>query len=268
MRMRHAMVLVVGAALLGSGCGGGQPSARDRVEAYLQKAGAVQNRWTGAFKKANTTYADFAAGRLHGDAATQRMAEVRDDVRALRDALAALKPPAEARPLHVKMLHVFDLDLAAATETAQLAAYVPAERTALGRLPAANRRLRHRLAKAAGDATSQARALAAFKASLDGTVRNLRMLTAPPVLRISHADRIHSLARTAKLSRSLGQALRAGDAARTTRLLDRLDQPPPDRQALVHRAAEDYNRRSRLAFQAMQGVRRAEVALNRRFAST
>jgi hypothetical protein len=266
-RMRRAAVLIAAAAVLAPGCGGG-PSARDRVEAYLKKAGAVQNRWTGTFKQANRTYADFAAGRLRGDAATRATARIRDDVRALRDALAVLRPPAEARGLNAKMLHVFDLDLALATETAQLAAYVPAERNALSHLPAANRRLRHRLARAAGDATAQARALSAFQASLDRTVRDLRGLKAPAVLRISRGDRIHALARTAALSGSLRQALRAGDAARTTRLLDRLDQPPPDRTPLARRAAENYNRRSHLVLEAMQDVRRAEAALNRRLAST
>ena len=147
---RAAAVALAGVALVASGCGG-TPSARERVSAYLDDAAGVQLRWSRSFDSANRAYADFAAGRLKGDAAAKRMAKTRDDVQALRGALAALTPPGEARALHAKMLRVFDLDLVLATETAQLAAYVPAESAVLARLPAANRRLRQRLAAASRD---------------------------------------------------------------------------------------------------------------------
>ena len=115
MRARRAIGAALAvAALVVSGCGG-SPSERERVTAYLDDAGGVQARWSRALETANRAYADFAAGRLKGDAAVQRMTKARDDVQALRDALATLTPPAEARPLHAKMLRVFDLDLALAT---------------------------------------------------------------------------------------------------------------------------------------------------------
>ncbi len=176
---------------MAAGCGG-SPSVRERVAAYLGDAAGVQTRWSRAFETANRAYADFAAGRLQGEAATRQLAKSRDDVQALRDALAALSPPGEARALHAKMLRVFDLDLALATENAQLAAYVPAESAVLDRLPAANRQLRRRLAAASRDPVAQARALGAFQITLDGTVDDLRTLDPPPVLRVGHGDRIHA----------------------------------------------------------------------------
>jgi hypothetical protein len=252
------------AALMAAGCGG-SPSPRELVGAYLADAGSVQTRWARAFETANRAYADFAAGRLKGDAAARQMAKVRDDVKALRDALAALTPPGEARALHAKMLRVFDLDLALASETAQLAAYLPAETATLARLPTANRRLSRRLAKASRDPAAQARALGAFKLTLDHTVRDLRTLEPPPVLRVGHGDRIRALARTAELSGRLRTALRAGDAVRAARLLDRLERTPPERHTFAREAVDAYNRRSEEVRRAVQDVRRAEVSLNRRF---
>ncbi len=216
-------------------------------------------------RQANRAYADFAAGRLEGEAAAKRMARTRDDVQALRGALAALRPPGEARALHMKMLRVFDLELALATETAQLAAYVPAESAVLARLPAANRRLRQRLAAASRDPAAQARALGAFQVALDRTVGDLRSLRPPPVLRVGHGDRIHALARTAALSGRLRNALRDGDAVRAARLLDQLERTPPDRRALARESVAAYNHRSGQVLRAVQDVRSAEVSLNRRF---
>jgi hypothetical protein len=266
--MRSVFAVVLAAvAMLVCGCGG-DTGSRDRVEAYLRDAAAVQTRSAPTFEAANRAYADFAAGRLEGEAAARRTATIRDDVGATRAALAKLRPPAEARTLHAKLLRVFDLQVALATETAQLAAYVPREQAALAPLPAANRRLRRNLSAAAGHPAGQARGLAAFKASLDRTLRDLRSLTPPPVLRIDHGDRIRALAHTAKLSGRLRAALRAGDAERTADLLDRLDQPSDDRSALAGRAVRDYTRRTRQVGVAMQDVRRAEAALSRRFQSS
>lgn len=268
MRRPGAVVLAAVVALAASGCGGGGSDRREPVEAYLRQAAAVQARWAKSFERANQHYADFAAGRLKGQAAARETAQVRDEVGAARADFAAVRPPAEARTLHDRMLHVFDLNLALATETAQLAAYVPAEQEVLERLPAANRHLRRRLASAAGHPGAQASALNAFKTTLDRTVRDLRGLTPPPVLRISHSDHIHALARTARLSGRLRSALRARDAQRTARLLDQLDRAPADRRALARDAVEDYGRRVREVSTAMQQARQAEVALNRRFASS
>jgi hypothetical protein len=264
-RRASAVALAV-AAFVAAGCGG-SPSARERVSAYLVDAGGVQTRWSRAFDTANHAYAEFAAGRLKGDAAARQMAKVRDDVRALRAALAALTPPGEARALHAKLLRAFDLDLALATETAQLATYLPAESAALARLPAANRRLSRRLAAASRDPAAQARALGAFKLTLDRTVRDLRTLTPPPVLRVGHRDRIDALARTAALSGRLRRALRAGDAVRAAHLLDQLERTPPEHRTLAREAVEAYNRRSLEVRRAVQDVRRSEASLNRRFAA-
>ena len=255
------------AALVASGCGG-SPSARERVTAYLDDAAGVQTRWSRAFETANRAYADFAAGRLEGDAATRQLTKSRDDVQALRDALAALRPPGEARALHAKLLRVYDLDLALATENAQLAAYVPAESAVLARLPAANRRLRRRLAAASRDPAAQSRALRAFQTALDRTVDDLRTLKPPPVLRVGHADRLRALARTASLSGRLRTALGDGDAVRAARLLDQLERRPPDRDTLAREAVEAYNRRSEQVRRAQQDVRRAEASLNRRLTSS
>lgn len=264
---RACAAALAGAALAAAGCGG-SPSARERVTAYLEDAGGVQTRWAPAYDTANRAYAEFAAGRLQGDAAVRRMAQTRDDVQALRDALAALTPPGEARAVHTTMLRAFDLDLALATETAQLAAYVPAESAVLARLPEANNRLRRRLAAASGDPAAQTRALGAFKATLDRAVDELRALEPPPVLRVGHGDRVRALVRTATLSGRLRTALRTGDAVRAARVLDQLERTPPDRRTLAREAVEAYNQRAEQARRARQDVRRAETALNRRFATS
>lgn len=264
---RGLIVVAAAVALLVAGCGGGI-SSRDRVEAYLRDAAAVQNRWMRTFDGANRAYADFAGGRLEGSAATRRTADIREDVRAARAALERLRPPAEARPLHRSLLRLFDLELTLATETARLAAYVPGEKAALAPLAAANRRLRRRLAAAAGHPARQVQALSGFKATLDRTLKDLRRLVPPPVLRVNHGDRIRALARTADLSGRLRAALRAGNPERTGRLLDRLDQPPADRSALAGQAAQAYTGRLREVNAAIKGVRRAESTLARTFADT
>jgi hypothetical protein len=265
--MRRApAVLLAGLTLLAPGCDS-EPDARDRVADYIRAANVVQARWEASLKTANTAYADFAAGRLKGQDAAARLGRADGDLRAERDALTKITPPAEARPLHAKLLRVFDANLELSGETAKLAAYGPRAEQALSPLPAANRRLRRGLASAAGNAGAQGRVLGAFKRALDRVVTSLRRLAVPEVLRVTHGDRIRALARTASLSGKLRDALQVADAVRIADLLDRLDRPPPqaaERQALARAAVKEYNRRYGMITEAFQDARREEAALDRR----
>jgi hypothetical protein len=132
--------------------------------------------------------------------------------------LAALRPPADAQPLHHKLLHVYDLEAGLAHETTLLADYLPAAAAAVQPLPAAQKRLRSQL-KAGSGAAGQARALTQYSTTLGSVAARLRALHPPPLLVASRDGQVKRLSRARSLAIQLRDATRAGDAQRIARIL-------------------------------------------------
>jgi hypothetical protein len=253
-------------ALLGlAACGGGSDDARAQVNAYIAQANTVQQRSAKDLERINASYQSFARGTLEPEQAAADMARARRVVRAARERLAALRPPADARALHGKLMAYLDMNLGMARETARLAAYVPRATAATAPLARANRRMRRAL-RAAATPVDQAAALDRFARGLGGMLRDLRRLDPPPVLRPAHGDQIARLTATRSLAVQLHDALVAQDAQGVARLLDRFRSAASARRSrtkLAARAVDAYNRRLQALNGAYAAVQREQVRLDR-----
>jgi outer membrane murein-binding lipoprotein Lpp len=257
---RIAMVAVALAAALLAGCGG--DDRRDEVEAYIQKANSIQRQSAKDFKQANDTYLAYSRNKLKGGTAVMRLEQARDNIEKAENRLSAIKPPAEARRLHVRLLRVYSLNIDFAHQTALLARYLQAAGAALSPLDKANRRLRQGLRSRTPG--KQADALGEFVRALDRTLRALRSQEVPLVLVPTHGDQVRRLADTRRVSDLLRSALDDQDAKRVAGLLKRfrnLSTARKPRTALARQAIRQYDRRYKQLNEAYAEVTREQGRL-------
>lgn len=267
--MRSRAIVALSLMALGVAACGGGPDARERVEAYLLDANRVQAGWADSFKKANDAYIAFSRSELDGSRAVAALDAAERDIRAAREALGRLRPPSDARPLHDKLLRLFEMNIDFADQTALLAGYVPASERTLAPLDRTNERLQRDL-DGADDADEQARALERFSGRLRRIVARLERLEVPKVLRVSHEDQVRALSRTRSYASRLRQALIDQDAERVAELLELFREQPSgaeaSRRKLARRAIARYNRRYQALNDAYIEVRREEGRLDKAFA--
>jgi hypothetical protein len=266
--VRRAAVAVTAAVTLaaaGAGCGGDGPSRRDGVADYVRSANAVQQRHAGALDRADRAYRDYSNGELSAGEAARRTAEAEDAIRAARAELSRLRPPADARALHDRLMRVYELNLGMATETARLVHYLQGSARALGPLPKADRRLTRGL-RAAGTGSDQAAVLERFRAAVRRSLGRLRALEAPEVLRSTHRDQVRRLESTQELARQLQAAVLRQDAAAIARLIERFrtdDTLRRTRSGLARRALRAYDHRLDAVRDAATEVVREQQRLER-----
>jgi hypothetical protein len=263
--VRRCSVLALLAPIALAACGGGNDDARGRVNAYIEQANTAQQRSAKDLERINASYQAFARGTIEPRRATADMATAQRVIRTVRERVAALQPPADARGLHGKLVAYLDMNLGLARETARLATYVPRATAATAPLAGDNRRMRRAL-RAAATPVDQAAALDRFARSLGGMLRDLRRLDPPPVLRPAHGDQIARLTSTRSLAVQLHDALVAQDAQGVARLLERFRSAASARRPrakLAARAIDAYNRRLQALNAAYAGVQREQVRLDR-----
>jgi len=246
-----------------AGCGG--DDERERVADYIRDANAIQREAAPRFTRANQAYLAFSKGELAPADASKRLASAERAIRATRDDLAELDPPADARRLHTRLLALLDADADFARESTLLARYVPASARAVRPLPRLGRRLRAGLSRQVPQ--TQARALGAYADGIAAVLDDLRPLEPPPVLFERHGAEVRRLAAVETLARRLRGALRARDSQRLAQLLQRFRRVN-GRQRGVARfqrlAVAAYNRRYRGLRRAQQEVARERRELERR----
>lgn len=257
-------VAVALVALAVGGCGGGE-SARDRVDAYIIRANTVQQGFEHDFKRANAAYTAFARSQLDADAAVRDLDGAARDIDRARAALAGLRPPPEAGPLHARLLRVFDMNADFARQTLFLARYQRGSAAALTPLDPADTRLRRDL-RGARDPRRQAAAVDRFARSVGSVLAHLRSLDVPRVLAPQHRDQIAGLERTRGLARRLVRALRAQDAPLVAKLVKEFRRPSTRRgggKRLARAALREYERRFRQLSDAYGDLRRQNAELGR-----
>jgi len=190
-------------------CGGGDNSFKS-VEQYINRANAVQAASGPSLARANRVYAAFSRNRLDPVRASVRLAASERAIRSTRTQLAQITPPAEARTLHRRLLHMYDLEAGLAGETTALGRYLPAAQRRLEPLAKLNAHLRRAL-QASQSSAGQTTALAAFARGLHRLSASLRQLAPPPLLRPTHRAQVAKIARTENLAKQLQTAV--GDQA-------------------------------------------------------
>jgi hypothetical protein len=255
-------IAVVAAALTAvlAGCGGDE--RRDSLEAYVARANSIQRQSANDLKQANETYLAYSRNKLKGETAVVRLEQARENIEKAEARLSAIKPPALARRLHVRLLRVYSLNVDFAHQTALLATYLQAAADALSPLDKANRGLRRGLRSRSPE--KQADALRGFVRALDRTLGALRAQEVPLVLAPTHGDQVRRLTDTRRVSDLLREALEDQDAERVGRLLKRfrnLSTARKPRTALARQAIRQYDRRYEQLNEAYAEVTREQARL-------
>lgn len=229
---------LVGASLGLTACG---DSARDRVEAYIERSNELLRESSGDLQAANQAYERFRAGKLPPGQAAARLGAAEQAIRATRADLAQVSAPPEARELRRRLLTFFDANALLAGEATALARYLPAARKAIAPLERTSRRLRTGLNEEV-DAERQARALRRYRGGLDSILEDLRGLDPPPVLLPTHEAQVERLRDTRNAAAKLRRAIDDQDAEKIARLVLRFEdigQRPAD-DALAAAAVRSY----------------------------
>lgn len=251
-------------AVAAAGCGG-EDGPREKVDSYIAQANAVQEQAAGRLKDADAAYGRFARGELVGEDAVAPLADAERALRATTSDLAELRPPAEARILHRRLLDAYRDNAAMAAESATLARYLPAAADAIRPVDGMNRRLRRRL-REARTPTSQAAALERFASGIDGALAAMRAVRPAPVVRATHDGQLRRLREVSRLARELRDAVTARDSVRSARLLRRfrkLDGVGRRESRLGGAAIKAYNERLRDVAQAQAAVQQERARLDR-----
>ncbi|HVM69405.1 MAG TPA: hypothetical protein VM204_06170, partial [Gaiellaceae bacterium] len=255
----HAVALLRPAA----GCGGGSEE-RDRVEAYIGQANAVQRAHARDVRRANEVYRELAEGKLSSRADVESVAAAERSIRRARDELARLRPPPSARGLHRALLGAYAASETMAADTTRLARYVPDMQRTLRPLEGVGRRLERRLRDAEA-AEGQARALSRYAAGLDGLLARMRRLQAPQILFQVHQSQLLRLRAARDVARRLQGALERQDAVRTAELVLEFRRVGASRGGarLRRQAVELYGERLREVAKAGAAVQRERARLDR-----
>jgi len=259
----------MGAAAALAGCGGSsKDEARAPVERYVLSVNAIERGYVSDFRQANKAYIAFSRSELDGPAAMAALTKAELEIRGARDKTAALKPPVLARELHRRYVAYMDQNVAFAHENALLAGYLDGSDRATAGLDRANTRLRRDLRRAKTPGPQEA-ALARFASRLGSSLKALRALDVPAVLRVSHGDQIHRLDRTRSLALQLRSALQDRDSHRVAVLLVRFRKSASarGRSELAAQAIKRYSARYQGLNTAYTQIRREEIRLRRRFNS-
>jgi hypothetical protein len=262
MATRLATLLGVVAAALLWGCGDDE---RDRVERYIERANAIQERFAPQFQEADEAYAQFAEGELGAMRADIELSAAESALRDAQAELARLTPPPSASELHRHLLRVVEMNAEFAAESTALARYLPAARKVLQRVGATGAALSHRL-RSAETPERQADALARYARAMERRYDALYALQPPPVLAATHRDQLLRLSASSRLARQLRAASRARDSRRVARLV--LEFRKVSRRSggggLTRRAAREYNERYGAIGEAAAAMRREQRRLEQR----
>jgi hypothetical protein len=254
------LVLVGVAGVLLAGCG--EDPERAAVRGYLEHVNAVQAGQQNALGQADATLKAYAKGTPID---ASELLRVEAQILNARDAVAAVTPPARARLVHSRLLHVYDVDAGVAHETLRVVRYQGAAPQALKPLDRASSRLRREL-KRAKTSGSQAAALTRFSGTLGRVVARLEGLDVPVLLSPAHRSQVQRLESTRRLTAELRTAVRKKDSRAVAKLLLRFRRGSESRRAqreLSRRGIADYTSLLRGVAAAQADLGRAQADLNR-----
>jgi len=238
-------------------------SRRTVVGAYIIRVGRIQLLMSSQIKAVDRRYKLFAKDPEHLAQRAGTYTKSRDELAKLRDRLAAVKPPVEARRLHALILQLADANVAVAGDVAELASYLPRMAKAQAPLRSAVVTLRGQV-KEAKTATAQSTAFAAYAAAASGVATDVAKVRAPSFFRRARDLQVRQLRRLASIATQISDALAHKHLAEAQSLVAKLSQT--EVQVSVARAQRQgalaYNAKlkqiSRIAKQIERERRRLE----------
>lgn len=215
---------------------------RTAVAQYIARVGRIQVAMNRRVRAVDTSYKRFAKqpGTLASRVGEYERAE--QTLGDLRDRLARVTPPPDARKLHGLLVRLADQNVRVAGLVTGLAAYLPALSTAQAPLRDAVTALRDAVG-GAKTASVQAAAFADYAATARTIAGRVARLAAPaPFVRARDAE-ARQLRRLAALAADIGAALEAKQLARAQTLVGRLGRVQTQTSVVLaqRRAALAYN---------------------------
>jgi hypothetical protein len=252
----------LGALVFLGGCGG-ENADRAAVRAYIERVNQVQVVQRTPLKRADTVLRGYAQGASIGAPA---LAGVEADIRRARAAVASVSPPARARAVRERLLHLYDVDAGLAHETLRMVRYQDAAPAAIKPVNRASTRLSRDL-KRARRASTQVDALSRFMTSLKRSTSRLQALDVPVLLAPAHADQVRRMKATQKLTGQLRAAVRKKDSRAVAKLLLRFRKASKggakSDRAFSRRGIAAYTKRLQELTDAQRALGRAQADLTR-----
>jgi len=239
-------------------------SKRHAVAAYIDDVNKAQLDLQTQLRRVDTTYRRFRLDPKALAAQQDDLVKAEAVIRRVRRRVAALDPPADARRLHVRILHALALEASFAHEIVELARALPRYVRENSRLTPALTRARDEL-KNASTAAQQDRALLDYATVLRTTARRLEAIDAPPILETTIEARAARLKTTARVMDRLRLAVKQGNRAEVSQLnrfLARTSRATEVTQE-QHDAVVTYNRTLRAISLARAAVERERQRLDR-----
>ena len=263
MSLRVLAAGLVTAVVLIAGCGGQGHARRDAVEDFIHQANDAQTDANPAFTAANKAYVAFSKGKLPSAVARRDLARAEQSMRSMRDRIAAIRAPADARELKRRIVALFDADAALAHEATLLATFVPAAQSASQPLSGLGRGLGTGLKRAKTPA-AQEKALRRYASGLEAVIGRMQRLHPPPLLLDRHHAQIEHLRSVRRLALQLVGALKAQNSKRVASLLLRFRRLSAQQTSAVDPSSlRAYNGRFRGVQQAEQAVQRERSRLKK-----
>jgi hypothetical protein len=234
--VRPALAVLVLCLLL-AGCG--DDGNRDAVASYIGRANTTQQRLSQPLLDVTKANRAFASRKSKQSPAAIHRRLVRSErkIRALREELAAVTAPPEARRLRTLLLALIDREADLTREVAQLVAFIPAFGRTLQPLAPAGSALKVALA-GKGSAAAKADALDAYGAVGASVIVRLQRLRPPPSSQPVFRSQIRTLRRVGAAVGGLADALRAARGADVRRFLTEFNRAAVSNQSTAAQSAQ------------------------------
>jgi hypothetical protein len=269
------LFVAVATLFIAAGCGHGTHAA---ISTYLTRVQRLETDMAGALQQVSTANQAFARSQQKLAPARMRdLATSERTLRTLKQRIALVKPPEEAKHLSAMLVQLVGQEVVLAREVRQLALFLPRYQAALRPLQPASSALKAQLSatakgKAATKALDVAKAdqLAAFARTLDSVIAAIRPLDPPPVWQPTYAQQLASLTQMRGSALALAAAVRANNGAVIPRLLERFDAAAVSNQSVASQkreiaAVKAYNARINAVYRLAQRVQRERTRLEKRY---
>lgn len=241
-----------------------RPSSTDRANDYIHDVNEAQRELSIEISRVNQANRAFS----RSEPADELIPDLRESERtiaALRERIASLRPPREARELHEALLVLLAEQRAIAEEVTAMVVYLDTLAGLGPELDAAAASLTREL-RAAETAEEQGVIFDAYARKVRGLRARVDAVTPAPAFEPTHRAFVRQLGQTSALTRRLAAAARAGDASAAADAADRLrtlSDPKPAVRRAEQAAIRAYNRRVRISFGLIRAVERERDELAR-----
>jgi hypothetical protein len=209
MRPAGAVVLVV---LVVAGCGSNH-ARRNAVNQYFDRVDAAQTPIRLQAAPIEKAFQRFSALR-NTTTEIRALVHAQAVIEGVRVKIERVQPPADVRPLHTDLIHLYDLQVGVAGELVEMTRFVPRYDAELAPLKPAHAALVGDLTAAKGW-QKIAKAFERYRLSLAGVLARLDRLSAPATLRPAFMAEQTALGHSVALCASIEKSLAKHDAKKT-----------------------------------------------------